>query len=276
MALAEASARGSSALRVLRASQWRHFVLLPAAAFGRDALAHPLGAALLFARGALVAALALSFSYGLNAVHDRATDRSAAKNPLAGAPVVAIEAQALVWGCGALALIAAMSGGASATACTAASLLTGGVYSAGPRLKAWPLLGTVLNVGIFLPLMWVAGPVAPRSAALPLTFAAMLVQNQLWHEREDLEEDRAAGVRTTAALLGERGTAVAAAVIGAIGAAAAVAGSTRFSEAGAVLAACALGSAVPLVVSRERRRAAHRAAAMAGGALVYAAGLVSP
>jgi len=147
-------------------------VLLPAASMGRGSLAH-LGTAVLdFARGALVAALALAFSYGLNAVHDRATDRSTAKNPLAGEVELFPGTMALMWASAAGALLAAMPGGVRPVGCTLLSLFAGAVYSAGPRLKGWPVIGTVLNVGIFLPLMWVAGPSDLRGVLLPITFSA--------------------------------------------------------------------------------------------------------
>jgi hypothetical protein len=148
--------RGAMALKVLRVAQWRHFVMLPAASIDRSSLAHPGTAALVFVRGALVAALALAFSYGLNAVHDRATDQSSAKNPLAGEPRLFPGTLLLVWACAAGALVAATPGGVRPVACALASLASGAVYSAGPRLKGWPIVGTALNVGIFLPLMWVA------------------------------------------------------------------------------------------------------------------------
>jgi 4-hydroxybenzoate polyprenyltransferase len=274
MHASRAHAGGATALRALRARQWRHFALLPAAAIGSDTLAHPSIASLVLVRGVLVASLALAFSYGVNAMYDRATDRSTAKNPLAGAAQVTTETRVLVWACGALALVAAGSGGVRPVACVVVSLIAGAVYSAGPRLKSYPFLGTVLNVGIFLPLMWAAGP--PIRAALPVTFVALLLQNQLWHEREDLDEDRVAAVRTTAAVLGDRGTRVAATVLGAIGALVALAmsvGPGTRAEAAASVLACAIGSLAPILAAPDHRRRVHRTAAIVGGALVYAAGL---
>jgi 4-hydroxybenzoate polyprenyltransferase len=225
-------------------------------------------------RGFLVAGLTLAFSYGVNAMHDRSTDRNPAKNPLAGAASVASETRALVWGCGALALVAAGAGGIRPVECVAVALLAGAIYSAGPRLKAYPFLGTVLNVGIFLPLMWLAGP--PIHGVLPIAFVTLLLQNQLWHEREDLDEDRVAAVRTTAAVLGERGTRVAATVVGALGALAAtlVAREDRL-EAAAAVVACTLGTLAPLLAPAEHRRVVHRIGAIVGGAIVYGTGLAA-
>jgi 4-hydroxybenzoate polyprenyltransferase len=277
MHAAHAQAGGATALRVLRARQWVHFALLPAASAEIDAIVHAPRAAFAVGRGVLVAGFALAFSYGLNAVHDRAMDRSTSKNPLAGAPDVTSETRAIVWACGVLALLAAAPGGSRSVACVAVSLVTGAVYSAGPRLKAYPFVGTVLNVGIFLPLMWVAG--VPIRAALPITFVPLLLQNQLWHEREDLDEDRLAGVRTTAGVLGDRGTLIAAVAAGAIGALVATAvswGRGCRGEAAASVVACAIGSLAPILAASDRRREVHRTAAVVGGALVYAVGLADP
>jgi 4-hydroxybenzoate polyprenyltransferase len=278
MHASQAPAGGATALRALRFQQWRHLALLPAAGIGRDTLGHPSVASVVLGRAALAAGLALAFSYGVNAMHDRATDCSAAKNPLAGAARVTTDTRVVVWTCAALALIAAGSGGVRRpVAYVAASLVAGAVYSAGPRLKAYPFLGTVLNVGIFLPLMWLAG--APICAALPITFVALLLQNQLWHEREDLDEDRVAAVRTTASVLGDGGTRVATTAVGAIGAFGAVAMSAArgsYGVATASVLACVLGAMAPLFAPPTRRRTVHRTVSIVGGALVYAAGLAAP
>jgi len=273
MQASRAQVGGATALRALRARQWCHLALLPAA--GTELFTHRSLGFLALARGFLVAGLTLAFSYGINAMHDRSTDRSPAKNPLAGAPSVTTETCALVWGCGALALVAAGAGGLRPVACVSVSLLAGAVYSAGPRLKSYPFVGTVLNVGIFLPLMWVAG--RPIHAVLPVAFVTLLLQNQLWHEREDLDEDRGAAVRTTAAVLGEGGTRVAATLVGALGglAAAVVARGDRL-EAAAAVVACAFGTLAPLFAPAEHRRVVHRVGAIMGGAIVYGAGLAAP
>lgn len=259
---------------MLRPAQWWHFALLPAASLRPDQLAHPAFALLSLLQGSLIAALSLAFAYGINAIHDRATDRSTAKNPLAGSAIVAPETRALVWASGALAVGVATAAGPRAAMCGLISVLVGAAYSAAPRLKSYPLLGTSLNVGIFLPLMWVAAPGAPRRV-LPVTFTALLLQNQLWHEREDEEEDRAAGVQTTAALLGERGTAAASCAIGAAGAAAVLLSGASLAEAAAACVACAVGSAAPLAAGPSSRRAIHRAASIACGAVVFAAAMWS-
>ncbi len=264
------------ALRVLRAPQWLHLSLLPCAAVGAEALTHPARTSLVLARGLSVAALALAFAYGLNAIGDRPFDRSRRKNPLAGVAEVPLESRVAVAACASLSLALAATGGPGVLGCAALSLLTGALYSAGPRLKAYPIVGTALNVGIFLPLMWLAGP--PASAALPVAFVTMLLQNQLWHERQDLEEDRAASVWTTGAALGARGTAALTVALG-VGGAGLAAAVSRAHPALSLAsgAACAMATVAPLALARApaRRRAVHRVAALASGALVYAAALTS-
>jgi 4-hydroxybenzoate polyprenyltransferase len=245
--------------------------MLPLASFRPDELTHPTTATLSFVRAALVSALSLAFAYGINSIHDRATDRSVEKNPLAGSPIVAIETRALVWGAGVLALGVALTGGVRTSACAFVSLAVGAAYSAGPRLKGYPFLGTLMNVGIFLPLMWMAAPTGPRSSVLPLTFTALLLQNQLLHEREDAEEDRAAGVTTTAAVLGARGTVIATLVIGTAGVLALFLSGAATREVAIACAACALASFAPLVRARRTPRAVHRAVAFICGVMVYAA-----
>jgi 4-hydroxybenzoate polyprenyltransferase len=247
---------------------------LPAAAIGRDAFAHPGPSAVLLTRGILAASFALGFSYGVNALYDRDTDRDVHKNPLAGVRHVAVETRGIVCASGALAILAAAPGGLGSVTAVTASIVAGGIYSAGPRLKRYPIVGTALNVGIFLPLLWVAA--APISLSLPMIFVTLLLQNQLWHEREDLEEDSAGGVRTTAGVLGDRATRVATAAIGALGAlgtAGVLAGDGRAIEVGASVAACALGTLAPMLAPPRRRREMHRAAAITAGALVYVAAL---
>jgi 4-hydroxybenzoate polyprenyltransferase len=273
MAAPEASRAGASSWRVLRASDWWYFALLPAATLDTGAPAAI--CALRLGRGVLAAAAALGFAYGLNAIHDRATDRSATKNPLAGARAVPARTKALVGLAGAVALATAATAGAQAALCAAISLGSSAVYSAGPRVKRYPVLGTAANVAIFLPLLWLDGAGALRSLSLPLGFTALLLQNQLWHERQDLDEDRDAGVRSSASLLGARGTAATAGVIGALGAAAVALAlpGARLVEVVAACAACAAGSLAPLCASPARARTVHRVTAIAGGALLFAASL---
>jgi 4-hydroxybenzoate polyprenyltransferase len=185
----------------MRWRQWWYFTPLPLAGWRADH--HPLDRRWM---AALVAAAgALGFAYGLNALCDREADLDARKNPLVGVasvPVgfrvglVVLVAWALAWAQGA--------GGCSLRAC-ALSLCFGWAYSAGPRLKRWAVVGSLCNLGIFVPLMWL-GPHGDATArdVLATVFGGALLQNQLLHEQADDAEDRRAGVHTTAHWLGAR------------------------------------------------------------------------
>ncbi len=258
-------------LRALRARQWLHFVPLPLAgvpAFGLVAGTCPIGPVLW---ACLAAALCLAFAYGLNAHTDRATDRSARKNPLVGAPA-GLVALAPALACGALALpVAAASGGLAAAAL---SLAAGAVYSAGPRLKRLPVVGTLANAAIFAPLLGLlGGPRPPGFWGMSAVFAALLLQNQLIHERADEDEDRRAGARTTARAIGRVGVARAGRWLAAVGAAASLpvgAGAWSAWAAGAV--GLVFGAWLSGQEDAARARRAHRWVALLAGASAYALG----
>lgn len=253
-------------LRALRVRQWAHFVPLPLAGA-------PLGDMLSgtcsmgpVLWGILAGALCLACAYGLNAHGDRGAD-APGKNPLVGADVgSAAVVPALA--CGLLAMVAAgHSGGPGAAA---VSLATGALYSVGPRLKRLPGVGTLANAAIFAPLLALVGtPRTPGFWGMSLVFTALLLQNQLVHERADVGEDRRAGAFTTAQWLGPAGVTAAGrwlAVAGSLAAAtllgpwAALGGAT-----GLAFGAWLIGQADP---ARARRR--HRALALATGAAIYA------
>jgi len=193
------------AVRALRVGQWLHFIVLPLA------LCDPgvplvLGDMAEHARGVLIAAVVLAFAYGLNAVTDRATDASALKNPLVGITRIPLALTACLVCLPCVALALGALGGRAALLATGVSLLASALYSAGPRTKAIFGIGTLTNVAIFTPLLWVgrplpAGPVPVRAWIMTTVFAALLLQSQLLHEREDASEDRAAGVHAMGAAL---------------------------------------------------------------------------
>jgi len=255
-------------LELLRIRQWAHFLVLPLAAFEPAAGWPRLGL------GVALTALALGYAYGLNAISDRVTDLDARKNPLAGIANPLRSAAALVAGCGVAALGLAFTGGRVATEAIALSLLAATVYSVGPRWKATPGLGTTLNAVIFAPLLLCTAPRVGASPWLPLeltTFCALLLQNQLLHERADAAEDSAAGVRSTALRVGPRAASAVALMLGAAGAALACLLAPVAGGAAAAGAALLAGS---LVATRgpgplPARRATHRWVAFAGGALLF-------
>ena len=261
--------KGIAALRV---RQWLHFTVLPAAALGHGAAAR---GELEVARGALIAAFGLAYAYGLNAITDRATD-DRRKNPLSGDPSVPPAVAAAVVACGLVALALAASG--SLVACVAAlvCVLAGTAYSAGPRLKAIPVVGTLTNVAIFAPLLAVGLGEAPRPAAfdaLAWAFVASLLQNQLLHELADADEDRRASVVTTARLLGPRGTSAAVALLGLGGASG---GALLSASAAQAIAVVLLFGATTLAAfargwAPDARRRRHRWIGLTGGGVVFAA-----
>jgi 4-hydroxybenzoate polyprenyltransferase len=242
------ASRGASLL-VLRARQWIHFVVLP------------LAGGIEFAPLA-IAALLLSYAYGLNAISDRATDLDERKNPLLH-----------VTDCRAALALVLVAGGAALTlslllspvvrAAAAISLASATVYSVGPRAKRVPVLGTLLNLGIFAPLLWL-GRERPLAIEV-VAFAVLLLQNQLLHERADAAEDAAAGVRSTAWALGERGTMIAIFVLAIVG----IVGSIELRSLVGVIGIVA-SSTLPLLYRAAReRRVAHRWIAFAAGAAIF-------
>lgn len=188
-------------LKTVRCHGWLHFLPLPllsAGAWPFDVL--PLLLAV------LSAAATLAFAYGLNDLRDGHLDtlRDSAlrrrtglghkgwRITLAGAAV------------GALVCAAALN--LRSTIAVAVSLGVGWAYSVGPRIKRFPVAGTVANVGIFAPLAFVGqGPEnGVVFVAFLVSFSCLLLQNQLLHEVAHAEEDRREGVRTTTVKVGGR------------------------------------------------------------------------
>src|SRR5439155_18694411 len=94
------------------------------------------------------------------------------------------------------------------------SLVAATLYSGG--LKRLPVMGTVVNVLIFVPLPLLAAVGPPSSGMLFLIycFYVLVTQNQILHEIADSEEDVAAGVRTTGVAIGATGVRLVAVVLG--------------------------------------------------------------
>ena len=267
-----------STLLALRARQWRHFLLLPIVGQGMGPLNDPSASWRGLLLGALVAAGCLGWAYGLNALTDRESDLSSVKNPLV-AHSAGPGFSWLLGGCLlATSLLAARIGGPTATAATI-SLVAGAVYSAGPRLKARPLWGTVVNCLIFAPLPLLGAPTEalswPPLWLLVAVFVALLCHNQLLHELADADEDRAGGVRSTAATLGPTASTAGAVAVATL--ALALTATARDMA----LAGTALGVLMVSVlqVSRcrsqpaARLRQQHRLLSLLGGGLLWAIAL---
>jgi 4-hydroxybenzoate polyprenyltransferase len=269
-------------LRLLRFQSWARFLVLPLAGLDLGDPLPSLGLAL--ARGLVIAFCVLGFGYLANALGDRAMDRDPAKNPLVGG------LRDETWARRVLALlllgavVTSLFGPASARLATLICLSSGWAYSLGPRLKGLPVVGTLMNVLNFAPLMYVAvGAEMPaRLEWLVPAFAALLVQNQLLHEAADAPEDRAGRLRTTFLWAGPR---VAALLAGLSGVVLLVVAVRVLLHGGWPLALAAL--ALPFVLAfpallwwrgdspshMARVRVAQRWCAAACGALLLLAGL---
>jgi len=267
---------GASFLTGARVPQFAHFLLLPLAGYDPS---QPLGEATLsLGRGVLIAFCVLSFGYLLNGLSDRHMDASVEKNPLVGgdpAPSHRLALGALLAAAAALSLAGPWPVGAATAIC----LVSGVVYSVGPRLKRLPVLGTLANTTNFAPLLWVgiAGERAPLGMA-PLTsaFTCLLLQNQLLHEAADRDEDRGGHLRTSVLVFGSRACAAAAAILG--GGAALTAACTAPLSWLTWGIVPVFGAAFPLALARHgedgrrmaRARRVHRFCAVAVGALIFA------
>ena len=274
--------RASAAFLVLRAMrfpQWWHFLTLPLAPL---AAAGSVGSAAIrpLVLATLGAAGCLAFAFGLNAVTDRSGDRSRRKNPLAGRRHVPATVHVAIAASAVLGLCSSALLGTISLLAAGLSLVSGLAYSAGPRLKARPGLGTACNALIFTPLLALGASRAALSGpllGLAGVFAVLLTQNQLLHEIADREEDVGAGSRTSAGVLGPRRARALAAALGLLGAVVALVagafglGALDLRAVGAA-AGLLLGSAVTLwpaptpTVARTRHRWAS--AAILGGLLL--------
>lgn len=259
----------------LRARQWLHFVVLPAAVLERASRLDAHSVVWRIGLGCVAAALALSYAYGINAITDRSSDEDVRKNPLAGVLVVPRRVHVVVALCVPLALLVSGAIGPASTAATAVSLLASTLYSAGPRLKALPMVGTALNALIFGPMLAFSLRDWDLTPALRVRFASfvvLLLQNQLLHERADLKEDQDAQVLTTAARFGEGAVAPLLWLLGAVGA---VLGAFAAPLGVACINGLALvivtGAVLGLQGGASRRRAVHRWLSIGAGAAIFAA-----
>lgn len=259
------------ALGVLRARQWLHFAPLPLVGLELRAGALPRGAL-----GVAAACLALGYAYGVNALADRGSDVSVTKNPLAGERVVPPGASLVVAAAALGAIFLSFGLGGRAPWLVLASLAAGTVYSVGPRLKALPVLGTLVNLAIFAPLLGFAsgpGSAPPGAAVISVTFVGALLQSQLLHEAADSAEDAAGGVLTTARWLGPAKTRVVVAAVAApFAALAAALAPSSLSAWIAVLVLASGAVAAPLERDWASARRLHRYLAMAGGGLLFLLG----
>jgi len=203
--------RVSSWLRLIRFREWYYFLVLPLA--GTDPSEERARAALCFARGAAIAFCVLAFGYLVNAASDVGVDVDVRKNPLLETDRRRLVPSVTV-SLAVTAILLAASGPLVALLAALVSLVSGVVYSIGPRLKAVPIAGTLANATNFVPLLWVGATSAdpPLARHLAPAFAGLLLQSQIFHEAADAEGDANAGLRTTFLALG-RGWSVALATL---------------------------------------------------------------
>ena len=197
-------------LRLYRVLDWLHFLPLPLAGW----LAGEARSGRALAGAVAAWGCALAYMSAVNQAFDDQLDRRSGKNPVGarfgrrGAVLLSLP-PAL----GAVALAAALAPAGLGPVLFVLAAAT--VYSAPPRLKRVPLVGTLWNVVIALPGLFLADRAPLDRGPLRLLaglFALLLLAGQLIHEAEDREEDRAGGVSTVAVLAGARGALGAAAL----------------------------------------------------------------
>lgn len=194
------SLKGSTLWRLVRPESWLQYLGLVVLGWSSD---RPGGLPLL---PLLWAAIYLGSGFAFNSACDAASDNPA-KNPLAGTG-------------GASGAWRRVSGGILLLCAPLAFVMTpahpwvlasqpvaGFLYSLpGTGLKRIPVLGTLSNIWLFVPLYLAGAPgeMADRVPALVLLALPML-QSQLIHEIVDLGEDTRARTGSTAALAGTAG-----------------------------------------------------------------------
>lgn len=272
------AALASEAWAVLRVRQWIVFAPLPAA--GLAHLDELRGARALHVLGAVIAGgLSLAYAYGINAIFDRRTDHDPTKNALAGHERVPPAAIASVVSAGLAALLLASALGAIPLAAVATSIAAGTVYSAGPRLKRFPVAGLVANDLIFSPLLLAAvrpGAISRSLWLLVVIFVLLVTQNQLAHEEADAAEDETAGALTTARWLGPRGVRWTVLALAAGIAGAGTLAPTALEAAIAIAAGLASALCVLAIEPAAARRRAHRHLAVTIGVALFLASLQAP
>lgn len=191
--------------RFLRVLDWWYYLVLPLAAMRFDpSFFRRIPLAVILVLGAL------AFAYGWNEWHDRGPKSFSS---------VSDRLLAFALACAAgLAAVAALMLGPFSIGMAAISISAAWIYSGGPRIKRFPIVCTLANGFIFVPLALAGAEgiaeVPASGWALVLAFAALLLQNQLIHERAHASADERDGIQTTVRLLGPKASAWAAVLLG--------------------------------------------------------------
>lgn len=190
--------------RLYRVGDWLHFLPLPLAGW----ITSHRGDLRSLAGGVVAWGLALAYTSAINQAFDERVDRAnKGKNPVGGRfdrrQAIALAIPPAI-ACLAVSLALAPAGLPAAIVMLVAATL----YSAPPRLKRIPVVGTLWNLVVGSPGLFFADQ--PDVSRLPLRlhvglFALLLIVSQLIHEAEDREDDRAGGVGTVATAWGVRG-----------------------------------------------------------------------
>ena len=197
--------------RLYRFGDWFHFLPLPLAGWLADP-GHPPVASLV--GGVFAWGLGLAYASAINQAYDDRLDRPA-KNPvvegLGRRQALALSLPPMIGTLAVLALWAPLGLLPGVLLILAATL-----YSAPPRLKRFPVLGTLWNLLVGIPGFFFAG--RPPLDELPLRplvglFALLLLGSQLIHEAQDRDDDAAGDVRTVATVGGRSGALLAAALL---------------------------------------------------------------
>ena len=202
---------GRDLFRLYRVRDWLHFLPLPLAGWfagGRVSFTALIG-------GVLGWTFLLAYMSAINQAFDDRVDRARAdKNPV-GRGLRRRQAVLLSLPPAAFALLSVGVLSPAGLIPALLILVTATVYSAPPRLKSIPIVGTLWNAVIAVPGLFLAD--CPDIAGVPLRvflglFVLLLIASQLIHEAEDREDDRAGGIRTVATLAGMKGALTAAVV----------------------------------------------------------------
>lgn len=197
--------------KLYRVRDWLHFLPLPMAGWSASTGNTP---ALL--GGVIGWAFGLAYTSAINQAFDDRLDRlNVGKNPVGGtfgrreAVLLSIPPAVAMLG---IVLWLSPAGFVPAVVL----LVVATLYSAPPRLKRIPGLGTVWNLVIGLPGLFFAGTPQIADGAVRLLgglFAVLLLVSQLIHEAKDRDDDQAGGIPTIATLGGLPGALGAAAVV---------------------------------------------------------------
>ena len=191
-------------IRLYRVGDWIHFLPLPLAGW----ISSEDGTLTSLVGGVLGWALGLAYTCCINqAFDDRLDQANIGKNPV-GENFGRREAiiLAIPPAIGSVVVVALLSPSGLVAAVTL--LIVATLYSAPPRLKRIPGIGTIWNLVIGAPGLFYAGQPDLSSTGLRLLlglFAWLLLISQLIHEAKDREDDEAGGIRTVATIGGMRG-----------------------------------------------------------------------